>query len=284
MSELIPGQGRFVLGKAVAYAERYAPELLCVLSRGEGRKAIGLTDEPLPFDGADFWTGYELSWLDRQGKPGVAIALFEFPCHAPGMIESKSFKLYLNSFNQSCFDSAMAVQQLLARNLSAAIGSQVGVQLFPLIAVGQFPGSLVPQTQVWPGQCLDDLSVVIDQYTVNPTLLEVEATSVVGEAVHSHLLKSNCPVTGQPDWASVLIRYSGPHIKPASLLKYICSYRQQQEFHEQCIERMFCDLLRYAHCQQLTIEARYVRRGGLDINPFRSNCGEKPLGWRLLRQ
>jgi 7-cyano-7-deazaguanine reductase len=281
MADIKPLQGSLSLGKTVAYAQDYAPALLCALSRHEGRAALGITEDKLPFKGADLWTAYELSWLDARGKPVVAYGTFTFPCQSVGMIESKSFKLYLNSLNQTRFSSIGEVEKILANDLSLAVQDKVDVVLHSAAAFAhpeQFFGAL-------PGECIDDLPVDINCYRVLPDLLCLdEKGGVVQEILHSHLMKTNCPVTGQPDWASVLIDYEGPRIQREGLLKYLCSFRLQQEFHEQCVERMFRDLSEHCQCQTLTIEARFQRRGGLDINPFRTNGGRQPLGRRLLRQ
>lgn len=281
MTDFKPLQGSLSLGKQVDYAQDYSPALLCVLSREESRERIGLSDENLPFDGVDLWTAYELSWLDSRGKPVVAYGLFSFPCQSPGMIESKSLKLYLNSLNQCRFESFSAVRDLISRDLSAAVQMSVGVELH---SAGRF-ADITSFVGAFTGVCLDDLPVEIKDYTVNPDLLSGAAKGLtVSETLYTHLLRTNCPVTHQPDWASLQIIYTGPKIDREGLLKYICSFRLQPEFHEQCIERIFRDLLGNCHCSALTLEARFQRRGGLDINPFRSNTGAKPPGLRLLRQ
>lgn len=281
MTDFKPLQGSLSLGRQVDYAQEYSPALLCALSREESRERIGLSSETLPFEGVDLWTAYELSWLDPRGKPVVAYGLFSFPCQSPGMIESKSLKLYLNSLNQCRFESLQFVQKVIERDLSAAAQLPVTVVLHDAGAfadINCFMGSL-------KGECLDALSVEINDYTTNPALLDGAAKGPVSsEALYTHLLRTNCPVTHQPDWASLQIIYTGPKIDRVSLLKYICSFRLQPEFHEQCVERIFRDLLERCHCTSLTLEARFQRRGGLDINPFRSNTGAKPSGLRLLRQ
>ena len=286
MSGIKPLQGGLSLGKTVQYISTYTPSLLCSLARSDGRALLGIENNTLPFDGVDIWTAYELSWLDLKGKPVVAYGIFAFPCQSIGLIESKSLKLYLNSFNQTSFSSLDDVKSTLLKDLSSAAQGNVQIDLFPAASFAnpeRFMGNL-------PGVCIDGLPVTISQYQVDPELLSLDTARTsapkiaVQESVYSHLLKSNCPVTGQPDWASISIRYQGPKINHESLLKYICSYRQQADFHEQCVERIFCDLLDRCQCEKLTIEARYQRRGGLDINPFRSNCAEQPLAVRLLRQ
>lgn len=286
MSEIKPLQGKLPLGKTVPYTGKYTPSLLCSLARSDGRAAIGIENNALPFDGVDIWTAYELSWLDLKGKPVVAYGIFLFPCQSMGMVESKSLKLYLNSFNQTAFSSLEDVKKTLILDLSFAAQDSVQVDLFSAAAFAQ-PGRFIGH---FPGECIDDLPVEIRHYQLDADLLSLDRaqgaaqTIYVQESLYSHLLKTNCPVTGQPDWASISIRYSGPKINRESLLKYICSYRQQADFHEQCVEQIFSDLLNHCQCQKLTVEARYQRRGGLDINPFRSNCGEHALALRLLRQ
>jgi 7-cyano-7-deazaguanine reductase len=248
----------------VAYRTDYAPELLFPVLRQAKREELGLRPGSLPFAGWDLWNAYEISWLNPRGKPGVALGEFRVPAESPFLIESKSLKLYLNSFNQTVFESMESVRQTIARDLSAAAGASVAVRLLGLEAAdrrfGQ-PG----------GVLLDDLDVEIRHYQPAPQLLSASG-SVVEETLHSHLLKSNCLVTGQPDWGTVAIRYRGPGIDRAGLLAYIVSFREHNEFHEQCVERIFCDVLARCRPTRLAVWARYTRRGGLDINPFRS-CG-----------
>ncbi|NJC89399.1 MAG: NADPH-dependent 7-cyano-7-deazaguanine reductase QueF [Desulfuromonas sp.] len=267
------------LGKPTSYRDEYDPALLCPFPRAPKRAELGL-DAALPFAGFDLWNAYELSWLNPAGKPVVAMAEFRFSCTSPFLIESKSFKLYLNSFNQTRFADFAAVAATVERDLARACGASVVVRLLPLSAV---TGTAVAAL---PGRCLDDLDVVIDRYDYDPTLLDGAADPgrMVEETLHSHLLKSNCLVTRQPDWASVLIRYRGPAIDPAALLRYLVSFRRHSEFHEQCVERIFTDLLRHCRPELLTVYARYTRRGGLDINPFRSNFETDLPNWRLARQ
>jgi 7-cyano-7-deazaguanine reductase len=286
VSEVKPLKGQLSLGKTVHYTSKYTPSLLCSLARSDSRAQLGIENNALPFDGVDLWTAYELSWLDLRGKPVVAYGIFSFPCQSVGMIESKSLKLYLNSFNQTAFSSLEDVKKTLELDLSFAAQTSVQVDLFPAAAFAQ-PGRFIGH---FPGVCIDDLPVAISEYQVNPELLSMDTAQAavqkvyVQESLYSHLLKTNCPVTGQPDWASVSIRYTGPRIHHESLLKYICSYRQQADFHEQCVEQIFRDLMERCQCEKLTVEARFQRRGGLDINPFRTNCAEQPLAVRLLRQ
>jgi 7-cyano-7-deazaguanine reductase len=264
------------LGKAVGYKENYSPELLQGVPRSLTRDELGITDN-LPFTGCDIWTGYELSWLNAKGKPHVALLECRIPITSPQLIESKSFKLYLNSFNQSSFNSPNDVKQTIAKDLSHCAQANVDVNLilpadFEQITFGHLEGIL-----------LDEQDIDIDQYSPAPNLLHTHE-NWVEETVVSHLLKSNCLITHQPDWASIQIRYSGQQIDHASLLKYLISFRQHNEFHEQCIERIYCDLMRLCAPSKLTVYARYTRRGGLDINPYRSNFEEFSVNKRLVRQ
>jgi len=227
----------------------------------------------------DFWNCFELSWLLPSGKPVVAIGEFAIPCDSPNIIESKSFKLYLNSLNQTVFASVAELQACLANDLSAAAGKPVAVKVSTLAEVeGQGVSAL-------PGQCIDALDVSISNYEQpQPELLRCAADRVVEETVHSHLLKSNCPVTGQPDWGSVVVEYKGRALDHASLLTYLISFRQHADFHEQCVERIYLDLKNLLKPEHLTVYARYVRRGGLDINPYRSTGAINPQNLRLVRQ
>ncbi|RMF45639.1 MAG: NADPH-dependent 7-cyano-7-deazaguanine reductase QueF [Deltaproteobacteria bacterium] len=266
------------LGQTTVYPDHYDPGQLRAVPRLLKRREIGL-DEALPFGGFDLWNAWELSWLNRRGKPVVALGLLRFDCSSRNLVESKSLKLYLNSFNQSRFDSMEQVRQTIAADLGKAADGAVGVELFPPDAEGPFA------LRRLPGECIDDIDIDIDCYSLDAGLL-AGATSdrVVERELHSHLLKSNCLVTGQPDWASVLIRYRGPEIDTEALLRYLVSFRQHNEFHEQCVERIFADLRRHCRPQALTVLARYTRRGGLDINPFRSDFEADIDNFRLVRQ
>jgi 7-cyano-7-deazaguanine reductase len=270
------------LGRQTDYVSIYAPQLLFPIPRAESRKLLGI-GEVLPFYGVDIWTGYELSWLDTVGKPIVAIAEFFIPCTSEFIVESKSFKLYLNSFNQTRFDSASDVETLIVKDLSAITNAEVWVSLTPLTSSIRATHYLAGIVEV-DGYLLDDLEVAIDTYHPAPELLATEA-GVVDECLVSHLLKTNCPVTGQPDWASIVIRYQGSKIQHESVLRYIISFREHQDFHEHCVERIFSDIARVCKPEALTVYARYTRRGGLDINPFRSsNPTAAPELLRLIRQ
>lgn len=267
------------LGKATEYRSEYDPQLLCPFPRQVKRDVIGVTDA-LPFHGYDIWNAYELSWLNAKGKPIVAMGEFHLPCESANLIESKSFKLYLNSFNQTRFADFTQVEERMLADLSAAAGATVRVRL---LDSDRFA---TEQISPLPGDCIDGLDIEVDEFALNPSLLEdaADALRPVEESLHSHLLKSNCLVTSQPDWGSVLIRYHGGRIDREALLRYLVSFRQHNEFHEQCVERIFVDLLRYCQPQRLTVYARYTRRGGLDINPFRSNYETRIANLRMARQ
>ncbi|HEK4019636.1 TPA: NADPH-dependent 7-cyano-7-deazaguanine reductase QueF [Pseudomonas aeruginosa] len=267
------------LGKTSEYVSSYTPSLLFPISRTAKWAELGLSAETLPYRGVDIWNCYELSWLTPAGKPVVAIGEFSIPADSPNIIESKSFKLYLNSLNQSTFDSREALRAVLEKDLSAAAGAPVGVRLRSLDEVAEEGiGRL-------PGGCIDELDIAVDGYEQpRPELLRCDAGRIVEEQLYSHLLKSNCPVTGQPDWGTLVVDYRGPALDPASLLAYLVSFRQHQDFHEQCVERIFLDLQRLLRPQALSVYARYVRRGGLDINPYRSLAEVAPDNRRLVRQ
>ncbi len=268
------------LGKSSAYVNVYTPSLLFPIPREPKWQELGLDPEQLPFHGADVWNCYELSWLTPSGKPEMAAAEFVFPIKARRIVESKSFKLYLNSFNQTIFRDRQEVVQTLESDLSVAAQGPVMVRL---MSMSQLHAAGMMHM---PGVCIDDQQISIDTYEYNPELLELDLKRGRGrEALHSHLLKSNCPVTGQPDWATIMIDYSGVRIDHASLLKYLISFRQHADFHEQCVERIFCDIQSLlGRRSELTVYARYVRRGGLDINPYRSTEPGLPENFRLARQ
>lgn len=257
-------QTDWVLGQATSYPDQYDPGILQALERQEARDEIGISAHHLPFLGADQWTAYEVSWLQPNGVPCVAIATWDVPCYSPYLIESKSLKLYLNSFNQTLFMDFADVQAALSRDFSLCTGAEVVVTLHSLNDFQQLGlGNL-------PGQCLDHLDIRISEYSYQPQLLQQELGSVVEEELHTHLLKSNCLITQQPDWASLYIHYQGPQLHQENLLRYIIGFRNHNEFHEQCVERIFIDIMHYAKPKQLTVAARYTRRGGIDINPWRS--------------
>jgi 7-cyano-7-deazaguanine reductase len=275
-SELLAGLS---LGKVTAYVDQYDASLLQAVPRSLGRDDIGLSATALPFVGQDIWHGYELSWLNAKGKPMVALATFVVPYDSVNLIESKSFKLYLNSFNQSRFADLGQVYQHLQRDLSACAGKTVKVSLHNVNEIMAFQPTWIP------GRCIDDLDIEINQYQYDASLLQTQTDAdIVEEKLHSHLLKSNCLITSQPDWASVYIHYRGKALDHEALLRYLISFRSHNEFHEQCVERIFSDI--WSHCQPsfLCVYARYTRRGGLDINPWRASEPCTPPAIRLSRQ
>lgn len=264
------------LGKTSAYIDQYDPTLLFPISRAESWKASGIDRETLVFFGEDVWNGYEISWLNKQGIPQVAMAEFRLPATTPYLIESKSFKLYLNSFNQTQFSCKEQVEQRMVKDLSNAAGGPVKVNILPLNY--QFPAE--PKTI-----CIDDLDIEMDHYELDPSVLSLSKEDEFEGTLVSHLLKSNCPVTGQPDWGSIYIEYKGARIDEKSLLTYIVSLREHQDFHEQCVERTFWDIWTRCKPRELTVYARYVRRGGLDINPLRSSDrNREAINFRTIRQ
>lgn len=268
------------LGKVTAYADQYDASLLQPVPRQLARDAIGLAaDSALPFVGHDIWHGYELSWLNSKGKPMVALLTVVVPFDSANLIESKSFKLYLNSFNQSRFRDISQVYQTLQQDLSLCAGKTVEVTIHHV-------NELVAFQPTWiPGRCIDDLDIDIDQYQYDGTLLQLtDNAEQVEEKLHSHLLKSNCLITSQPDWASVFIHYKGKGLSHESLLRYLISFRQHNEFHEQCVERIYTDIWRLVQPEFLAVYACYTRRGGLDINPLRSSVPYTPPNIRLTRQ
>jgi 7-cyano-7-deazaguanine reductase len=270
------------LGKASAYTDQYDASLLFPIARQTKRDELGIGGT-LPFMGADLWTAYELSWLNLRGKPQVALAHITVPCETPSIVESKSFKLYLNSFNNSRIDSVDEVRERIANDIGAAVWGKAGKVGVKLITPELFAAEKMVELE---GVALDRLDLDCTHYTPAPQLLSAaHGEQPVSEALVSHLLKSNCLVTSQPDWGSVQIRYSGAQIDQAGLLRYIVSFRNHNEFHEQCVERIYTDIM--ARCQptKLAVYARYTRRGGLDINPFRTSHPQTlPVNMRHARQ
>lgn len=256
------------LGKQSSYVNIYTPALLFPIPRIAKREEIGILGD-LPFIGADLWNAYEISWLNPKGKPQIAIGEILIPASSPNIIESKSFKLYLNSFNQTVFDSIEQVIDVMEKDLTKAAGQSVTVNLLP-------PKSFLNcQLGEFQGQCLDELDIEIHDFEISKDGL-ISEDKYVEESLYTNLLKSNCLVTGQPDWGSVCVSYKGNKIDPEGLLKYIVSFRNHNEFHEQCIERIFVDIMHHCKPAALTVYGRYTRRGGLDINPFRSTEFSSP--------
>lgn len=255
-----------VLGRQVGHPEHYSPDVLEAIPRAAQRARLGIDGTP-PFYGADLWTAWELSWLEPGGKPRVAVARLSVPSHSPAIVESKSLKLYLNSLYQTVFDEPDAVKQRIATDLSERLGAEIGVEL---LLPAHWHEPLSPP----PGECLDDQPVDCQHYQPAPELLR-QADGATEQWVqrcwHSHLLRSRCPVTEQPDWATVWIEWHGPELDSQALLQYLVSFRQHQDFHEQCVERIFLDLWQRFEPRQLLVGARFLRRGGIDINPVRSS-------------
>ena len=267
------------LGEKTEYASQYDRTLLQPVPRALNRDGLGITQNQ-PFTiGADIWTAYEISWLNEKGLPQVAIADIYLDYQSQNLIESKSFKLYLNSFNQSKFADFNAVQQTMQGDLSECAQGDVKVRLNP---VAVYDSQKIDHLQ---GDCIDEQDIEITSYEFNADWLkDCVSDEIVEEKLVSHLLKSNCLITNQPDWGTLYIHYVGNKIDHQKLLRYVVSFRQHNEFHEQCVERIFCDLMHYAKPEKLTVYARYTRRGGLDINPFRSNFENLPENLRLARQ
>ena len=256
------------LGQATQYPDQYDPSLLFPIPRVENRAKLGLKeDQALPFVGVDIWNAFELSWLNKKGKPQIAVGEFQIPADSPNMIESKSFKLYLNSLNNARFEDENEIRELLVKDLSAVAASKITTRI-------QAPETIAKKgIQEMGGVLLDRLDIEVDpSKPADPNVLGInESFGPIEQCLVSHLLKSNCPVTGQPDWASLQIRYQGRPILEEGLLRYLIGFRQLGEFHEHCVETIFTDIKRQCKPEKLSVYARYTRRGGLDINPFRTD-------------
>ncbi|WP_114654034.1 NADPH-dependent 7-cyano-7-deazaguanine reductase QueF [Polynucleobacter necessarius] len=256
------------LGQATQYPDQYDPSLLFPIPRSENRLKLDIKpNQALPFVGIDVWNAFELGWLNKKEKPQIALAEFQIPADSPNMIESKSFKLYLNSLNSARFEDEAEVRERLIADLSAVAGSKTATRINPTEIVAK------KGIQEMSGVLMDRLDIEIDpSLSADPALLEVnESFGPIEQCLVSHLLKSNCPVTGQPDWASVQIRYQGRPILEEGLLRYLIGFRQKGEFHEHCVETIFTDIKHQCKPEKLSVYARYTRRGGLDINPFRTD-------------
>ncbi|BAP13781.1 MAG: NADPH-dependent 7-cyano-7-deazaguanine reductase [Alcanivorax borkumensis] len=266
------------LGRSSEYVDQYMPSLLCPVPRWDAREGLELESATLPFHGSDIWNAYELSWLNEKGKPIVAMCELRVPCTTPNIVESKSLKLYLNSFANTRFQSRDAVRAAIEKDVAQTAGGNIEVLLFSLQESAGFP--------VWEdrGDCVDNIDLNFEHYEYRPDLLLCDQGPEQTGQLYSHLLRSHCPVTDQPDWATVVVRYTGRAISPASFLRYVVSLRNHQGFHEQIIEQMFVDLMTQCSPRHLTVYGRFTRRGGIDINPFRSNS-EQPLpNRRTIRQ
>ena len=251
-----------LLGRHTPVVEVYSPELLFPIPRSEARGLLGIKGS-VPFYGSDVWYAYEMSWLESAGRPVARVGRFTVPATSPNIVESKSFKLYLNSLNSTKFNSDEDAKTCIVADIGLIAGENVSLELFlsddPILAGHRLEGV-----------CLDDISVSVEAGEPRADMIQIEEGAVAEQKLFSHLLRSLCPVTGQPDWATVWIHYRGAVIEHSSLLTYIIAYRQHQEFHEQCVERMFCDIQSRCRPEFLHIQAFYTRRGGLDISPFRS--------------
>ncbi len=267
------------LGKPSAFIDQYDASLLFPIARAGKRLELGIESTP-PFFGADMWTAFELSWLNLRGKPQVALAHITVPCESPNIVESKSFKLYLNSFSGTRFFDAREVRERIRADVGSAVGVGIGIKTTGPEHFDQEP------VYELSGLNLDRLDIECTHFTPAPELLFAEFDETpVEETLTSNLLKSNCLVTGQPDWASVQIAYSGSQIDQEGLLQYLVSFRNHHEFHEQCVERIFMDIWQRCRPLKLSVYARYTRRGGLDINPFRTSFPQGlPVNVRTARQ
>ena len=254
------------LGRPTAYPDRYDASLLFAIDRSRQRAELGI-GATLPFSGVDIWTTYELSWLDHHGKPMGAVAEIRIGAESPAIVESKSLKLYLGSFAQERVDSVEELLRRITTDLSNTCAAPVGVSVMA--------SPMATRIAELAGESIDDRNVAVHAYAPDPTLL-MRGAGFAEESLRTNLFRSNCPVTGQPDYADVLVHYRGPRIDRAALLKYFVSYRQHAAFHESCVERMFIDIGLRCRPEQLTVYARFLRRGGIDINPFRSNFEPAP--------
>lgn len=262
----------FVLGQHSSYPSEYDPTLLFPIVRSENRVSLGLNNpQTPPFFGVDIWNAYELSWLNPKGKPQIALAEFVIPADSPNMIESKSFKLYLNSLNQQRFADLTELRNCLLHDLGSALGSSLQIKLIDPNEINA--DKKMGAIEELGGQLLDRLDIEVDgSQKADPLLLHADSSlAPITQTLVSHLLKSNCPVTGQPDWASVQIQYQGRPMDEEGLLRYLLGFRQLGEFHEHCVEKIFCDIKSRCKPEKLSVYARYTRRGGLDINPFRTD-------------
>lgn len=266
------------LGKQTAYVDRYSPSLLFPIDRDQARTEIDIgADMALPFFGVDTWTAYELTWLNRRGKPQAGVVQLEVACDSKCIVESKSLKLYLNSFAQSSFDDRMSVLNTLRSDLAIAFDGELKIELLDVCAA-----------QLWlsqaPGLCLDDLDIDIEHYECDSKLLRCAGGAMKNETLHSNLFRSLCPVTGQPDFATVIVQYAGDAISHEHLLAYLVSFRNHQAFHESTVEQMFIDISARCTPSQLCVTGRFLRRGGIEINPVRSTHVIESSASRLPRQ
>ncbi len=265
------------LGKTVEFPEEYAPAVLCAIPRAESRSALGLQSD-LPFQGEDIWNAWELTWLASGGTPAVGTAVIRINATSPNLIESKSLKLYLNSFAMTRHTNPQELTRVIVGDLSRNAGLEVDVSITPAC------DSTTDTIEKFPGECIDTVEIGAVPTDVDAAMLATDTGDCVTETLYSHLLRSNCPITNQPDSGSILIRYRGQPIDRQALLTYLVSFRRHNDFHEACVERIFVDIKKYCEPSELTVYARYNRRGGLDINPFRSDFEDPAENLRLWRQ
>lgn len=250
------------LSERSRYPSCYNSGILYPISRLDNRSQLISDPTTLPFQGYDLWHAYELSWLQPNGLPAAMIARFIIPANSPNLIESKSFKLYLNSLNNSTFENIKEVKSILEKDISTVLEAPAHVEFIS-------PNQSTLQGTI-QGTCLDQIDTLCQHYQPNPKLLTTQQPNI-SETVYTHLFRSNCPVTFQPDWATIIVHYQGQTIDHASLLSYLVSYRNHAQFHEHCVEMIFSDIMNHCQPQKLCIEAKFTRRGGLDINPIRAN-------------
>ncbi len=264
------------LGREVDYPDTYSPDVLVAVSRQPARDQSGIGD-PLPFNGEDIWNAWELTWLDPSGKPQTGAIELRVPSNSPSICESKSLKLYLNSFAMSEFASREGVRKAIASDLEGTVGTAVSVRFMHAGGEGVAVGN-------WPASCIDNVAIETRYEDPTEVALRCESSETVSEDLYTDLFRSLCPVTGQPDYASVRIRYEGPRIDRARLLEYLLAFRRHQDFHEACVEQIFTQIANSCGCQQLLVNARFLRRGGIDINPWRANYDARVPNGRLWRQ
>ncbi|MGI9260547.1 MAG: NADPH-dependent 7-cyano-7-deazaguanine reductase QueF [Woeseiaceae bacterium] len=264
------------LGQSAEYPQEYAPEVLFAIPRTESRATLGI-DADLPFQGSDIWNAWDFTWLDNRGQPVAGTASFSIDADSPNIVESKSLKLYLGSFAMTRYEDGVDIVKALYDDLTKLTGLPVSV------AIDSNFDENVRVIEQLPGQNIDKQPMTRWSDEVDPELLRA-ADETVTETLHTNLLRSLCPVTGQPDIGSLMIHYRGPRIDRSSLIDYIVSFRQHEDFHETCVERMFLDIKEHCGPDELTVYACYNRRGGIDINPFRTDFGDEPPIGRFWRQ
>lgn len=264
------------LGRETAYPDTYAPDVLAPIPRADARASLGISD-PLPFDGIDIWNAWEMTWLAPGGRPVTATVEIHVPATSANIVESKSLKLYLNSFSMTEYDGPADVESLIRTDLSSVTGAPVKLDL-------QTGAPQASKIDTLPGHCVDGLDVTCQFDRVDPGTLGTRGGGIIEETLHTHVLRSLCPVTSQPDFGSLLVAYRGKPIDREGLLQYVASFRRHNDFHEACVERMFIDIKQRCDCERLSVYARYNRRGGIDINPWRSDTSTTPENLRLWRQ